>query len=311
MYLKRKALVVFLLCLLILLSLFSASCSSKMKAGMSSEKQYDEIAEDINGGLSKVNLSSSNTNKDLEMRKLIKDVTLHIETKNFDQFISKLNDEINKHSGFVQKSDINGSSYDSYPDRTATIIVRIPADKLDSFTGKASSLGNVTSKTEGTEDVTMEYVDIESRIKALKTEQESLLKLMEKANNLNDILTIQNHLTDVSSELESYEAKLRTYKDLIAYSTVTMEIYEVERETPTEKLSMWEEIGNNLSNNLASIGKGARDFFVWFISALPYLVIIAVLALIVLVVVRISIKRSRVSNRLPDMPKSNDHKTDD
>lgn len=75
MYLKRKALVVFLLCLLILLSLFSASCSSKMKAGMSSEKQYDEIAEDINGGLSKVNLSSNNTNKDLEMRKLIKDVT--------------------------------------------------------------------------------------------------------------------------------------------------------------------------------------------------------------------------------------------
>jgi hypothetical protein len=150
----------------------------------------------------------------------------------------------------------------------------------------------------------MDYVDIESHIKALKTEQESLLKLLEKADNLDNILTIQNHLTDVRYELESYETKRRTYDDLISYSTVTMEIHEVERETPTEKLTMWQEIGNNLSNNLSQIGEGARGLFVWFVSASPYLLILAAIALIVLLIIRTSIKKSRRNSLPPAIPPS-------
>ncbi len=294
---KRKLLPI---CLFAALCLLVTACSSRMPGsmdnrGVNSEYEYaeeDGLAKDVSDSKGAKQLSE-NTNKDLKTRKLIKDVTLTIETREFDKFMQNLDIEISKCGGFIQKSDINGNSYKVDSDRRASIVIRIPADKLDSFTGNISSLGNVTSRTEGTQDVTMDYVDIQSHIKALRTEHESLLALLKKADNLNDILTIQNHLTDVRYELESYESKLRTYDDLIDYSTVTMNVYEVERVTPTEKLSMWQEIGNNISKNLSSIGKGARRLFIWIISASPYLLILAAIALIVAFATRKSIKKSR------------------
>ncbi|MDD2362946.1 MAG: DUF4349 domain-containing protein, partial [Oscillospiraceae bacterium] len=156
-----------------------------------------------------------------------------------------------------------------------------------------SSLGNVPQKTEGSEDVTMNDVDIQSRIKALKTEQESLLRLLEAADKLNDILTIQNQLSHVRHELESLESQLRTYDDLVDYSTVTMSINEVERETPTKDRSMWQEIGENLSNNINSIGKACQGFFIWFVSVSPFLVIMAVIVIVILLIVRSAVKKNK------------------
>ena len=54
------------------------------------------------------------------------------------------------------------------------------------------------------DDVTLRYVDVDSHKKALETEQERLLALLEKAENVEDIITIENRLSDVRYELENY-----------------------------------------------------------------------------------------------------------
>lgn len=285
-----------LVCILMLLCLLSTACNSNSLSNNKDIGFKEEYGDGIPTDTAKApnsNNKDKNIKNDLDTRKLIKDVTLDIETRSFDDFMTKLQGEINMHGGFVQKSEINGRSYSDDSFRYATIEVRIPAKKLDDFTGKVSSIGNVTGKSEGTQDVTMDYVDIQSQIKALKTEQESLLKLLEKADNLNDILTIQSHLTDVRYELESYESRLRTYDDLIDYSTVRMSISEVERETPTKKLDMWQEIGTNLSNNLHAIGMACCGLFIWFVSASPYLLIMAIIAVAVILIIRYSNKKKR------------------
>ncbi len=300
-----KKLILFLCLIMIGISL--SGCSSKM-SGKSDNiiRGEHEIINERDGTATNISESSAkesnkNGKSDLDKRKLIKDVAMVIQTKSFDEFIESLETEIDSQGGFIQKSDVTGRGFDdSNTYRYATIVVRIPAEKLDDFTGKVSSLGNVKEKSENVEDITMDYVDIESRIKALKVEQQSLLKLLEKADNLSDILTIQDHLADVRYELESYEAKIRTYDDLIAYSTVTMEIREVERVTKTDPKNIWQEISNKLSDNIYSISKAGRGFFVWFVGNSPYFAILAVIVVVIIIIIRIANKKSR--RKAPPLP---------
>lgn len=293
---KRKLLFV---SVILIVCVLAAACNGAApigeKIGRSDGGGYyiNEVADDVTATEEK----SENQIKDIKTRKLIKDSELEIETKEFDKFISNLEKEINRLGGYIQKSDVSGST-DYGANRYALIVARIPADKLDDFTNQVSTLAAVKSKKESVRDVTMDYVDIESRIRALKAEEESLLALLKKAERLDDILSIQKALTDVRYQLESYESKIRTYDDLIEYSTVTMEIQEVERETPTKNIGLWQEIGGNLSENIQAIGKAARSFFIWFVSSLPYFVIIAAIAVIILLIICLSIRR-RKKEELP------------
>ena len=71
--------------------------------------------------------------------------------------------------------------------RSADLTIRIPAEKLDELTEEIQAGASVTGIRENTEDVTLQYVDTESRLSALRTEQESLLRLMEQAEQLEDV----------------------------------------------------------------------------------------------------------------------------
>jgi hypothetical protein len=142
-------------------------------------------------------------------------------------------------------------------------------------------LGTVTRQEERVQDVTLRYVDTEAHLKALRTEEESLLRLLETAVSVEDIISIRDRLTQIRYEIEAYESTLRTYDNQIAYCTVTLTVSEVERETPAEQ-SMWHEIGGNLADAVGNIGAFFRNFFVFFVSSLPYLVVFGGIVFVIL-----------------------------
>lgn len=237
-------------------------------------------------------------------RKIIKYRTVELETTEFDEFISEFERSVSSFGGYVQNSSQYGSAYATYSTRTANYVVRIPAERFDAFVTEVGNMGNVTYSTEYIDDVTAAYVDTEARIAALKAQQEAYLKLMEKAETIEDILKIQNYLTDVTYELESYTAKLNSYKSKISYSTLTLNVSEVVRITKTtEKKTVWQRISSNLSDNLYDIGEDFKDFFVDAVSALPYigvaLVFIAVIGLILLIIVKKIKKASKKAENVP------------
>lgn len=234
-------------------------------------------------------LSANLTDSALETtRKIIRRVEMEVQTKTYDALLTHIEEKLVVCGGYVESSRENNRD-----SRYAQLILRVPAEKLREFTDAVEEQGTVVSSRVGTEDVTLEYVDIESRIKALKAEQTSLLAMLEKADNLSDLLTIQSRITEVTAELESYESRLRTYDSLVAYSTITMDIYEVERVEQVEELSAWEQIGKNLTTNLEDIGNGFVAFFVFFVSALPYLLLLAIPVVIVVLLVRRSSRKRR------------------
>lgn len=236
----------------------------------------------------KENGESANLTGNAAGRKIIKNGDLSIQTREFDEFLTNLNRSILSVGGYVEASSINGNSYNKNRMRSADVTARIPADQLDAFCDQVSELGNVTYKNLYTRDVTLTYVDLESHVKALRTEQQTLMDLLAKAEKVEDIILIQNRLSDVLYEIESYESTLRTFDDQIAYSSVHLSIQEVQRETAVEKETAGQEIARRFKENLEDVKEGFARFGINFVSDLPIIIVwVVFLGIIVCVVVLI------------------------
>ena len=219
-------------------------------------------------------------------RKIIKNGDLSIQTREFDEFLTSLERSILSVGGYVEASSVNGNSYNRNRMRSADVTARIPAEALDAFCDQVSELGNVTYKNLYTRDVTLTYVDLESHVKALRTEQQTLMELLAKAEKVEDIITIQARLSDVLYEIESYESTLRTFDDQIAYSSVHLSVQEVARETTVEKETPAEEIVRRFRENWEDVKEGAVRFGIDFVSDLPVILVwVVFLGIVVLVIV--------------------------
>lgn len=221
--------------------------------------------------------------------KIIYTYNYSVETKAFDTFMDTVENRINAYGGYVESSETNGNS-ERNVSRYANMVIRIPSAKMKEFLTMVERDSNVTYAVQSSENVTLSYVDLESHVKALKIEQETLLGLLEQAKKLDDILTLQSQLTEVRYQLESYESQLRVYDNRIDYATLYLDINEVERETKAaDKLSYGEEIKQGLSDTFYELGQGLRSFSIWLIVNLPVLLLwIAILALLAWVVYHVA-----------------------
>ena len=223
-------------------------------------------------------------------RKLIRKAELYVQTKTFDAFCDAVLAKVGDLSGYIESTTVYGNVGDT---RSATVVARIPADSLDTFLQNVSALGTVTRQSTDIQDVTNEYIDVQSRIQALETEQETLLGLLKKAESLTDVLEIQGRLSEVRGTLETYKAQMKALEGQIDYSTVTMEISEVERIVPVERASFFGQVRQNLSENFYAIGQGARSVALWALSSLPYLLVLAVAAAVIALVIWAIIRKKR------------------
>ena len=218
-------------------------------------------------------------------RKLIRTFELNVETLDFDDFIAAVKKEVSSVGGYIESSRVGGNSYNYSGNRSADFICRVPSDKLDDFIYTVGGLGNVTYSYEDTKDITLSYVDTEARVKSLQTEYDQLLELLAEAENLDTIILLQQRLTEVRYQLESYKSQLRTYDNLVDYSTVNLSVYEVQRVTPAEAKTVWQRISNDFGDNIYDIYIDAENFFVWFVANIPYFIIWAVIIAAVLFII--------------------------
>ena len=311
---------VFAILVSLLLILSFAACASSAKDEATMEEEAPRASEDydgqmLGGGYSGMTASESGWNYTADAskdtaetpavndsaaaettgRKLIRTVTMELQTLEFDTFTEQIDAMVTDLGGYVQSSSFNGNSIYSSSDRNVGYTLRIPADKLDAFLEQIGGMANVTYRNEETQDVTLDYVDIEAHKESLQTEYDRLIELLAMAENVDAIVTLEARLSEVRYQIESYESQLRMYDNQVDYSTVYLTIDEVQRETQVEEGTVWERISTRLSDNFYQIGQDFENFTVWFVSSLPYIVIwaviIAVLALAVSGILRGSRKR--------------------
>lgn len=300
-----KKILVLLLCMVIVVSL--VGCGAKAN-DMAVDTDYFSSAESAGGifydtsdSFNKVEMESAvvteNGNApETNNEKIIKTVEAYVQTKEYDKYISALTANVTANGGYIEKSDVNmGGYYNS--NRHSTYVLRIPAEKLDSFMISAEENGKITSKTETQKNVTLEYVDIESRISAYKTEKETLTNLLEKAASLENVLAIQERLSEVNYQIENYTAQLRVLENRVSYSTVTLNIDEVERVSETEP-TLGQRIKNEFLDNIDNLKEGFEDFAVTVIGGIPVIIPTIALIAVAIVILKKIIKKRRAKKNI-------------
>ena len=203
-------------------------------------------------------------------RKLIRTVSMDAETENYDALITALEEKLTALGGYTESRQTG--TYGSTR-RWSSMTIRIPADNLSAFVTHVSKNANVLSTSEETKDVTLQYVDTESKITALETEQARLLELLAGAQNLSEILEIEARLSDVTYELERYASQKRSYDNQITYATVRLTVEEVEVLTPVEEPSVFDRIRTGFTSSLHGVSDGLVNLFVLLVAGSPYLLV--------------------------------------
>lgn len=207
--------------------------------------------------------------------KLIRTVSLRLQTKEFDEVLSYLEERLLLLGGYIENSRIDGNSLEytgGY--RSAVLTVRIPKADADEFIRGVGEKAVIVSKSENVENVTLQYTDSESRLKALRIEQERFLELLSKAEDIETILALENHLTDLRYQIEKYESQLRFWDNRVDYTSISITLSEVKRITPVEeKPTLFTRMKQGFEQTCYEIAEGAGDFLVWFVSNVLYLAI--------------------------------------
>lgn len=260
---------------LCVLTLVSCSKGESMDGSASMGKPAVTTSASFGSATSPDGTVNEDTTVDVSTRKLIRDVDLKIETKGFDALIADLDAKVAAMNGFVESSRISGTAYEAANnERSASIVYRIPAAKVDEFLTHLGENANILEKSEKTQDVTLTYVDLESRIKTLEAEKTALTNLLEKADSTNEILSIRSQLNDVTYRYESAMAQLRALSDQVDYSTITMTIEEVIEYTETVKEeNRWEKLSKGFIRSCKDVGNGFLNVCTFFLINLPHLLV--------------------------------------
>lgn len=288
-----------LLALVLVLGLLTGCGGANESVAFKSETNYDYAMEAaaeapmaMESGLSTGSGAEMREAAVPENRKWIVTVYLSAETEDLDTLTANLDAQIASFGGYVENQSVyNGSFYETYRRRNASLTIRIPADKVDGFVESVGEVSNVTSQEKNREDITLTYVATESRMKALQTEETRLLELLAQAETMEDLLTIEERLTDVRYELESVTSQMRLYDNQVDFATIHLNISEVKEYTPVEEPTFWEKITEGFADSIKGVGQGIVDFIAWVIIASPYLVIYGILLVVVIFLAR-RIRRS-------------------
>lgn len=282
-------------CFVAVIIAFSGIMGGMLKAGgdglteedmlMENENRYEMLSDsyDEDIAIQSGSFTSDTSSTVTSNRKIVKTAILSMKTKNYDICMTGIKQKIEQYGGYIEQSQ--EYNYDNASNRNANMDVKIPADKLEKFIEELESIGTITSKTIASDDITDSYIDIESRIKALETEEETLLKILENAGSLTDVIELQQRLSTIRTDLESIKTQKQRYDGMVAYSGVKLDINEVERVVESDD-TFFGEVKEKLMNNLYDLGDFFRKVAINFIAALPYIVIIGVIAVVVIIIVK-------------------------
>ena len=237
----------------------------------------------------------------LQERKLIKTVDMNVETKTFDDTMAAIENKVAELGGYIENLETyNGSSYSGYrSSRNANMTVRIPKQQLDVFLDTVAGVSNVVRRSESVEDVTLTYVDLESHKNVLLAEQKRLLELIEEAEVIEDIITIESRLSNVRYQIESMESQLRTYDNKVDYSTVYLNVDEVKELTPVVEETALQRIANGFVDSLKEIRDGLTEFAIWFVVNIPYFILWIIIFVVVILLIKVFAKVLKKSKERP------------
>ena len=210
---------------------------------------------------------------------IIRTARLSLITKEFDKARANLEAILKRHRGFIGELNAGGSSGSG---RTITATLRVPADQLDATMVEVKALGRVESESQGGQDVTSQYVDLQARLANSRNTEERLTDLLRnRTGKLSDVLQVEQELSRVRGEIEEMEAERKTMANQVSYATLNATITEdYKAELQVVPPSTSTRLGNAAIEGYRSMVDGVVSLALFLLSTGPSLLLwVAVLFL--------------------------------
>ena len=275
---------------------YKAEASTEMEAAEAPAEDYMASEEMVPEEGASSEISDSAAMK--TGQKLIYTIHMEMETTAYDTLVSDIRAKVDALGGYIESSETSGS--EERQNRSVSLTVRIPAENRNELTETVKTEANVTYSYERAEDVTLEYVDTQSRIDSLRTEQQTLMELLERAEDIDTVLAIQNQLTEVRYQLESYESRLKVLENQVTYSTFYLNIYEVQRVTVPEESSFLTKLQERFVSSLHALGEGGENFLLFILGDFPILLVTAIIVAAAVLLVRKMIRKINRKKKMPE-----------
>lgn len=242
--------------------------------------------------------TDANGNKiKLVEEKLVYRCQLDIETKNYTEDKENLMKLISEYEGIIQ----NSNEYDSddywYSSdhvktrgtKTLNLQVRIPSEKYKEFIGTVGTIGKVKRNSQQVDNISYDYYNTQADIEQLKIQEQRLLEMMEQAYTIEDMITVEDRLSEVQNELSKLQTKLVGLDTDVAYSYVDIELEEVFEYSAAEveKPGFFKRLGKEIVDGFKAMIQIFEDIILFIVGAVPRLIPFAVFGFIVYKIIKV------------------------
>ncbi|WAA11727.1 DUF4349 domain-containing protein [Fervidibacillus halotolerans] len=310
---KKQAIFAFIICFTFIL--FGCSHESKSEGGQvgidsgdpsigeefnqrnDQEVDYDEPVEEDGAYADEVEKVPDEGNISNLNRKIIYTAYLEIEVKDYEQAFDEISRHATNNGGYVVESSMSATTNNQMKGQ---VTVRIPQEHFQTFLDQVKNVSNKVKKSsvQG-QDVTEEYIDLESRLKSKRIVEDRLLNFMENAEKTTDLLAISKDLAEVQEEIESIIGRMNYLKNRADLATVTIFMSEKSVQI-SSKLNTWEQTKDQFKKSVNFLLNTFSTIIVFVIGGLPILFFVGIIGIGIYLIVKKRIKHKKGGPKEPE-----------
>ncbi|MBM7603523.1 hypothetical protein JOC75_001493 [Metabacillus crassostreae] len=262
------------------------------------QENSDEVSEQE--VIKEENMTSSNQDDGSYERMVIYTADLSIQVSSYEETLTFIQKQLEIQNGYIVES--NSYTVEEGKSVEGTITVRIPQEKFRDFLNSVETGSTkVVNKSISGQDVTEEYVDLESRLKSKEVVEKRLLDFMEKAEKTEELLKISNDLSAVQEEIEQIKGRMNFLKNKVNLATVTLHVIEDKVNIPTldnKELNTWDKTKKQFMDSVNFLLNIVSAFTIFIVGSLPVLLVLGGLLTIALITIK---KRKKTKDTKPPM----------
>ena len=230
-------------------------------------------------------ISSSNLMVQYEaprVQKLVYQANLYLQTENYDESFSALEKLVDELGGYFESQSVSNGNYYSSVSKSGWCCVRIPTQNYEAFMNAVGQAWHVCNKDENISDISEQYYETQDRLETLRIKEDRLHELLRDANNLSDIITLEDQLSNTEYQIEQLTNAMRGYDKQVDYSTINISLDEVTQMGNTVgSEGFGKRLVRAIKNGFRNFGEGVADFIVW----MGYNVIEIIIAAVVIILI--------------------------
>jgi hypothetical protein len=254
------------------------------KAGSSAEQGYTEVKR-VDG-----------VGSESALRYVIRNGSIDLTVQNTRDTIKSIQDMVTAADGIISYSYVYEIREGVYG---ASLTIRVPQERFDAMMTQLEPLGKAANIQTGQDDVTMQYVDLESRLNNQKAQEARLVEILEMANNVEEVLEVERELYRVRGEIESMTAQFRYLSDQVNYSTIEVSIKEEINPTQSISPGPFDKFGERLLQSFIGgvnfVFRAISAVVVALVALLPVIVLLGIIGYLIWIITKRAARKKQAA----------------